>query len=222
MTCSVASIVEEIRIVLDQNMNSSPLADLGDIDTLSIDELIESKIIDAATAVLRAAPLPLLSDAANALTGSLSISSSAPLKATLSLPADFLRLIRFKLASWPIPAHEALPADSREYIRANSPYHVHGTKDRPLVFLLPGGTVNSQPVMKLEAYCAGSNSDTLDGCLYAKYPSINTVSSSEQIVLGSQLKRPTVYYAASLVAMSVKEKEVAERLMAVCNESLKI
>lgn len=227
MTFSIANIVEEIRIVLDQNMNSSPLTDLGDVDTLSLDELIKSKIIDAAAAVLKAAPVPLLSDVASALTGTLTIAESVPHKATLSLPSDFLRLLRFKLASWQYPVHEALLASSREYINANSPYNVRGTKDRPLVFLLPGGIVNSQPVQKIEAYSAVGVGDALDNCLYVKYPSTDTPHDAaepgnEQISLGSQLKRPTVYYAASLVAMSTGSKEAAERLLAICNESLKI
>ena len=50
----------EIRIALDQNKSSEPLRDLGDIDTLSFDDIVGSKIADAAKIVILHAPIHLL------------------------------------------------------------------------------------------------------------------------------------------------------------------
>lgn len=216
MTYSVASIVEEIRIVLDQNMTSTALSELGDVDTLSIDVLIESKIIDAARQVILSAPYTLLSDIGVTITGTPTIGAS-PFRATLALPNDFLRLLRFKFAGWDYPLYEALPPSSKLYLQAHSKYKVCGTKDRPLVFLCPGG---ANGVNILEVFCASSASDTLDNCLYVKKPEITTSNSTDEINLGKQLKRPTVYYAAYLVALAIREADVAEKLLLVCKELL--
>lgn len=214
MTYTVASIVEEIRVVLDQNMSSTELSELGDVDTLSLDDLIKSKIEDAAQQVILSAPYTLLSDIGTSLTGSPTIGVS-PFRANLTLPDDFLRLLCFKFTGWDYPLYEALPPSSPLYLQAHSKYNVCGTKDRPLVFLCPG---SSSKV--LEVFCASSTSDTLDGCQYVKKPAITTVSSTDQIDLGKRLKRPTVYYAAYLVALAIREADVAEKLLLVCKDML--
>lgn len=51
MRYEVSELKREIRIALDQNMTSSQLLATGDIDTLSLEEIIESKIVDAARIV---------------------------------------------------------------------------------------------------------------------------------------------------------------------------
>ena len=51
MLYSVSELKKDIRIVLDQNMTSEQLFESGDIDTLSLEEIIESKIVDAARLV---------------------------------------------------------------------------------------------------------------------------------------------------------------------------
>ena len=60
MRYEVSELKREIRIALDQNMTSSQLLATGDIDTLSLEEIIESKIVDAARIVENQAPSYLL------------------------------------------------------------------------------------------------------------------------------------------------------------------
>ena len=52
--------MEEIRVILDQNKVSTQLLDAGDIDTLTLDEIIRSKIVDATRVVVLNAPNHLL------------------------------------------------------------------------------------------------------------------------------------------------------------------
>lgn len=208
----VSQLKEKIRVALDENMSSTALAELGDIDTLSLDELIESKIEDAARIVVQEAPLSLLSDMTTPYT-TMSVSATAPYKATVDLPDDFLRLASIKLRSWPYAVYEVLPSDAPLYIQAHSPYGVVGTKDRPLVFMSVGANAKKT----LELFSASGSSDTLS-CLYIKQPKI----ADNAIQLGTQIVRPVVYYAASLVALAIKDKEAADNQLQVCKELLGI
>ncbi len=210
------SLVGEIRVVLDQNMSSTALTGLGDVDTLSLDELIGSKIVDAAECVVRNAPVELLSDACVSVTPS-SITIGSDLKILVALPSDFLRLVRLKASSWPYALYSLLPESSPLYKQVHSSYGVRGTKDRPLAFLL----ANSGDAPVIEAYRASANADSLDAVQIVTKPSFVTQNDVTSIGLGVLLKRPTVYYAAYLVALSLQEKEAAERLLGVCNELLR-
>lgn len=205
-----SQLMQDIRIVLDQNRNSGVLSNLGDVDTLSIDDIIESKIIDAADAVIRSAPANLLYDISVAATSGHTITNSV---VTLPLDTDFLRLIRFKMSGWQYPVHDALPYTEPEYVQCHSPYGVCGTKDRPMVFVVPYG----EGTQRLEAFRAGSPSDTMD-CLYVKCSKFN----NDNITLGKHLVRPTIYYAAYLVAITLGAGEAAEKLLATCKEMLDI
>lgn len=214
MNYSVSSLITEVRVALDQNMSSTTLASLGDPDTLSLEEIINSKIEDAARAVAVQAPLALLGDVTVQLTGTLTIDTAQRPYAHVELPDDFLRLARFKLDGWPYALYSAEMADTPLYVQAHSSYNVRGTIDRPLVFLSLRGAGKKV----LEVFCEGCDTSTLgNDCLYIKKPTI----SSSQITLGEQVKRPTVYHAAYLVALTIQDKDAAERLLAVSNELLK-
>ena len=209
MTCSVSTLVSDIRVALDQNMSSTALSTLGDVDTLSLEEIINSKIEDAAEAVALKAPLAMLSDVSEDITATSTLmQQNTRYVTTLGLPSDFLRLVRFRLNSWSRAVNEAYGIDSPLYAQARSPYGIRGTVERPLVFIIPSSLAGQKI---LEAYC-GVSGDTIVDKLYVKKPTIN----NSNIVLASLLKRPTVYYAAYLVALTLQDKDAAERLLGVC------
>lgn len=56
----VSDLQQEVRVVLDQNHTSTTLTTLGDVDTLTLDELIKSKLVPAAELVENAAPLYMI------------------------------------------------------------------------------------------------------------------------------------------------------------------
>ena len=60
MIFQIDRIMEDVRVCLDQNMDSGALIESGDIDTLSLDEIIRSKIVEAVQRVHTAAPYYLL------------------------------------------------------------------------------------------------------------------------------------------------------------------
>ena len=230
---SVATLKQQIRVALDENHVSTELANLQDTDTLTLDELIESKIEDAADAVIRSAPIDMLSDIGELLSGDISTSVTAPYVVTMFLPSDFLRLIRFKLSAWKYAVHEVATPTQETLAKLYSPYGVCGTVDRPVVLISPHresttvqGVTSTRSGLKLEAFSGNESSNTLDNCLYAKKPTITTTTQNnttiQNIQLGDRLKRPTVYYAAFLVASVVGEEKAAEKLFAVCKEMLNL
>ena len=55
-------IQEDVRTALDQNMNSDTLKIIGDVDTLALDDIIASKILEAVKRVHSSAPSYLTAD----------------------------------------------------------------------------------------------------------------------------------------------------------------
>ena len=60
MIYQLDKIMQDVRICLDQNMTSDALLKSGDIDTLSLNDIIRSKILEAVQRVHRDAPNYLL------------------------------------------------------------------------------------------------------------------------------------------------------------------
>ena len=226
MTRKEQDIKRDVRICLDENPSSTAL--LGNVDTLKLEEIIDSKIEDAALAVINAAPFEKLGDISESLVGEIEIQPKAPYIGKMVMPSGFARLVRFKMKSWKRAVYGAQPTLSPLYEQAYSGYNVRGTKERPLVFLVPVGTAEEFGTgLQLEFFCAGSATDTLDGCLYVKKPTKipldldgSDPASTWEMELGDKLYRPTVYYAAYLTALDVRDTQAAEALMAVVKELL--
>lgn len=178
-----------VRVCLDENMSSETLSALEDIDTLSLDELIESKAEDAALSVVRAAPIDKLGDVAQSLEGSVSISVDEPHKGVIQLPIDFERLVRFKMSSWRNALHDVQPPMTPNYEAANSEFAVYGTKDKPALFLVPS-TVGGRDLC-LEAFSAKDKNDTLDGCLYVATPKKVDINEDDSGDDGEEQKKVT-------------------------------
>lgn len=325
---SVESLKQQIRVALDENHVSTELTGLQDTDTLTLNEIIESKIEDAAEAVVRSASIDMIGDIAKQLDYPYVVSSQPPMCLRMSLPSDFLRLIRFKVAGWSYAVHEVAEPTRETLMKLHSPYGVLGTAERPVVTICPANvTFQTTPLipaylygekmyrpldengklkedattsdyteanevkgrgidtygiyrwqnlpdsylyyvwygdtdhpqdtdrwesitpsegvlyenidsgmygkweegemveveyptngLALEAYCVPTGQSGPDNCLYAATPKI----ASGRIMLGSRLIRPTVYYAASLVADTIGNEKAAEKLLAVCKEKLNI
>lgn len=166
---------EMVRVCLDENMSSEALETLKDVDTLSLNDIIDSKAEDSALSVLRAAPVDKLGDISQFLEGALSIAEEEPHKGIIQLPVDFGRLVRFKMASWKHALFDAMSPTTPIYSQANSEFGVLGTKDRPLIFLTPS-TKNGKDLC-LEIFSAKNTDDVLDGCLYVSMPKKEAIAS---------------------------------------------
>ena len=206
MVFNVDDLKREIRIALDQNMNSTPLLDVGDIDTLSLDDIIESKIEDAARLVMRDAPLHLL-DGGKAFGESISwFSREGVGGGYIALPSDFLRLVSFQMSDWSYPVNVAITEDHPLYPLQSSRYAgIKGNPQRPVVAL------SSQPIgLVLEFYsCEAGEGVFVKRATYLPIPKIN----GGQIIFSEKLKSSVVYYAAYLTALSIGNGDLATVLL---------
>ena len=219
MRVSIAELVCDIHIALDMNMSSEALGELhdNDIDTLSLDEIVNSKIEDAARVVVMSAPTLLLGRG-EAFGGTIGWDMQVGYgSGHIVLPDDFLRLIVFQMSDWSMPVTEAIAPTSALYSRQKSRYAgVRGNPQRPVVAILqnPVGTV-------LEFFsCEQGPSVYIKMARYAPLPKRTIFNDAEVIDLPEKLVRPVVYYAAYLVAMELQQTELAKACRAACEEML--
>lgn len=221
MEYAVSDLVREIRVALDQNMSSEALSELGDVDTLSLDDLIDSKIEDAARIVVQSAPAALLGSGksfGDTITWEMYAGYGS---GQITLPDDFLRLIVFQMSDWSMPVTLAIDEASPLYSRQHSRYPgVRGNPQRPVVAIVqqPVGSV-------LEFYsCTQGSGVYVKMARYAPIPKKHTVSNVVKIDVPEKVVRAVVYYAAYLVALAQQQtgqqSEQAKGYLSVCQEFL--
>jgi len=193
MIYDVSKVQQDIRIALDQNVVSKQLIDTDDIDTLSLDELIKSKIGDAARLVEMAVPTHMIDSGHN-------FGDAVYWKDLCSgwtiLPDDFMRLVVFKMSDWERPVFSAISESDAEYDLQSSHFKgIRGTAQKPICAIVsrPEGIV-------LEFWSCKSEEATVERAVYLPMPEIDCNGGIE---ICEKCYRPTVYYAAALVAQAL-------------------
>ena len=214
MLYAVSDIKRDVRIAIDQNMTSTALSALGDVDTLSLEEIIESKIETAARMVETSAS-HLLLDGGEPFADSIEWDSEQGNgSGHIILPPDFMRLVSFKMSDWSMPVFEAISAEDPLYARQKSRYPgVRGCPQRPVVAIVqwPDGLV-----LEFYSCTAGSTVDVESDC-YLPYPKI----VNGEIDLCMRLRDAVVYYTAYLTALSVGDEKLAGIMLNISNELMK-
>lgn len=207
MIYKVADLVREVRIAIDKNNSSAPLTALADVDTLSINSLIESKIEDAARAVTVNAPRHLL-DSGKAFGAAIAWSSSKTKHwGFTQLPEDFLRLVTFQMSDWSYPVVEAITELNPLYAQQKSRFAgIGGNPQRPVVAIVqhPIGLV-------LEFFSCTSNDIAVKIARYIPIPRIE----NERLSVSEKLIDAVIYYCAYLVLVSLSEVELAKVMYAI-------
>lgn len=200
----VSDLVKEIRVAIDSNLKSDQLTGISDMDTLALEEIIGSKIAEAARIVVLNAPSYLLD-------GGDSLGTTVVWNGTsgrMTLPEDFLRLVVFKMSDWSravtVPISETDPLYAQQSSRWAG---VRGNPQKPVVAIVP-----SSNGLVLEFY--SSKSGSVAQATYIAMPKVE----SGKIKLCEKLHDATVYYAAYLTAISTGETALAEALLSIVNE----
>jgi hypothetical protein len=214
MTYNIEDIKRDIRIALDQNMVSTQLLATSDIDTLSLNDIIESKIAEAARVVMRDAPSYLL-DGGVAFGESISWFSREGIGGgSILLPQDFLRLVSFQMSDWSRAVTSAILEDDPFYELQSSRYPgVRGNPQKPVVAL------SQQPIgLVLEFYsCTAGEGVRVKRATYLPIPTI----SDGHIIFCEKLRPAVVYYAAYLTALSINQPDVATAMLNNSKELMK-
>ena len=201
-------------MILDQNKVSTQLLDTGDIDTLTLDEIIKSKIVDATRIVVLKAPNHLLD---GGIDGGLHFGDSISWdsgqkgygKGSITLPRNFLRLICFQMSDWSRAVTEAINENHPKYYLQASRYSgIRGCPEKPVVAI-----VHTAVGLTLEFYSCISGADVK--IKKARYIALPAIDNNGDIDICEKLKSATVYYAASLVATTLKDSQQAEHLKGV-------
>jgi len=209
---SVEQLIKDARVAIDRNNSSEALTALGDIDTLTMDEIIRSKVEDAARLVEEGAAHELL-DGGKSFGASVEWESQEGYGAgKVNLPKDFMRLITFRMSDWYRSVTEAITEEHPAYQMQSSRYAgVRGNPQRPVVAIVHGG--NGQ-VLEFFSCSAGPGVRVAQ----AKYLPIPAITLSDEIELCPKLYRAVVYRLASMAAAVVGNGDLAAVLLGTSNE----
>lgn len=203
MVYSIHDVMRDVRVCLDQNMCSEPLLVTGDVDTLSLDEIVRSKIVDGVERVHRSAPTYLLEGGHNfgdaVYWGDLE-------SGWVLLPNDFMRLIVFEMSDWERAVFAAISDTDAEYaLQRQRVKALRGTAQRPVCVLTtrPEGRV-------LEFYSCRSEDAYVRRGQYLPYPMID---GDGGIDICERCYQKAVYAAAGLTLLTLGEAEKAAALM---------
>lgn len=202
MIYNIDKIMEDVRVCIDQNMTSEALVESGDIDTLALDEIIKSKILEAIQRVHMEAPPYLLENGHN-------FGDAVYWKEMESgwvlLPSDFMRLVVFEMDDWERAVYTAISVDDPDYEKQRSRIKgIRGTAQKPVcvVALRPEGKV-------LEFYSCKSTDAQVSRAIYIPYP---TIDEDGGVDVSERCYQAVVYTAAGLTLMTCGEANQATAL----------
>lgn len=187
-------IVKDVKIALDRNGDSDALRDIRDLDTLTLDEIIESKVVEAVKIVHGTAPAHLL-DGGNSFAYSFADAIYWQDKECgwVLLPEDFMRFVSFKMDDWDRAVFTCMSTDDAEYEKQSSPFKgIRGNARNPKCFISvrPEGRV-------LEFYSCKTSNAKITQAIYLPYPKIDELNSIE---ICSRCYNAVIYTIAALVA----------------------
>lgn len=211
MIYNLEDIEEAVRVVLDENQVSD---NMMDIDTLSLDEIIRSKVEEAVNNAHLLAPIYML-EQGNSFADSIAWDEEVGKGPGWTiLPNDFNRLISFKMSDWERPVYSAiLPNDPLYALQKSRFAGVRGNTQKPVC------TIAMRPVGRvLEFYsCAKGEDVSVDMAVYLPIYKIE----DEAINICERCYKSVVYKVAGLAAVSMGIMDKAKTLFEISNELLK-
>jgi hypothetical protein len=211
MIFQIDKIMQDVRVCIDQNTKNAALIDSGDIDTLALDEIIRSKILEAVQRVHVDAPNYLLESGHN-------FGDDVYWRDLESgwvlLPTDFLRLVVFEMDDWEQAVYQAISTDDPDYEKQRSRFKgIRGTAQRPVC------AIAIRPEAKvLEFYSCKSQNAQVSRAIYLPYPKIDDNGGVE---ICERCYTAVVYTAAGLTLMTCGETERANTVSELAKSFLK-
>lgn len=199
MIYQLSGIMRDVRVCLDENMSNDNLLKTGDINTLSLDDIVRAKIPEAVRLVHMAAPTYLLENGHNF--GD-SIYWGELESGWVLLPDDFMRLIVFKMSDWERSVYTAISTDDPKYEKMRSRYKgIRGTYQKPscAIAIRPEGRV-------LEFYSCKDNTAYVSMGIYLPYPQVD---ETDGIDISPKCYQSIIYMAAALTLTTYGETQKA-------------
>ena len=203
-------IAKDVRIAIDQNMSSDTLIGFGDVDTLSLNDIIRSKITDAVKRIHSTAPAYLL-DGGNSFGDAIywkELESGWCL-----LPENFMRLVVFQMDEWERAVYHAISEDDAEYKKQSSRFKgIRGTPQKPVcaIAIRPEGRA-------LEFYSCKSENAMVSRAVYLPYP---VIDEDDGIEICERCYQAVVYTIASLVLTTYGNADLSKALSDLAKSAL--
>lgn len=202
MIYKLTEIARDVRIAIDQNMTSEQLISTDDIETLSLEDIIRSKIVEAVRRVETAAPVHFLEEGHDfgdaVYWGDLE-------SGWVLLPDDFMRLIAFRMSDWERTVYAAISVDDPLYAKQSSRYKgIRGNVQKPVC-----AVVNRAEGKALEFYSCNSEEAYVSRATYMPYPHID---EDDGIDISERCYTAVVYTVAALVLSTYGESDKASVL----------
>lgn len=204
MIYSVQDINKDVRITLEENEVSTPLIEISDNDTLSLNAIITQKIAHSVRSITMNAPSRLLE-------GGTTIDSTIKWESGKTgsgmgytqLPDDFMRLVAFKMSDWVRPVTDVIHDTDEKYFLQKSKFPgIRGNINKPVCAITTNGDGKV-----LEFYsCNGGENVTRTVAKYIPYPNVENGA----IDICPKLYTAVIYYTAALVCLTYKESEQAK------------
>lgn len=210
MVYNIHRIMRDVRIAIDENKTSEQLITENDIDTLSLDEIIASKVMEAVRRVETNAPVLLL-DGGEPFGDAVFWRGQG--SGWTLLPEDFMRLIIFKMSDWERPVYEAITAADPQYQLQFSRYKgLRGNPQKPIVAI-----VSRAEGRVLELFSCKDTNATVEQALYQPMPKIDKDGG---IAIPERCYKSVVYEVASLVASTIGQNDLASIMTELSNQLL--
>lgn len=182
------------------NRKSSALISEGDVDTLSLDEVIRSKLLTAAKLVEMEAPVRML-ESGHLFTddsGNNVFIEGTSGKGYIILPEDFMRLISFRMSDWDRTVYDPISETDPLYSLQSSKWKgVYGSPEKPVVAIVRRGEGKV-----LEFYSCKTADAYVVQSVYQPYPK----EENGGIDLPEQCYEAVVYRAAALTLASTGDQ----------------
>ena len=202
MVYSVEKIQRDVRIAMDDYPQSPSLIALEDVDAISIDKIIKSKIEDAAKAVEIAAPLYMLDSGHNFAED---VFWNSNFSGWTVLPDNFMRLIVFRMSDWERPVYAAISEGEPEYAMQHSRFKgIRGNPQKPVCAI----TIRAEGKV-LEFYSCNSDEATVEQAVYLPVPKL----INGGIEICEQCYRPFIYQCAGMTAQVLGENDSSAALL---------
>lgn len=197
----IDTIIQDVKTAMDQNSADEKLIAFDDIDTLSINKIIRSNVAEAVKIVHCQAPVHLLDsgyDFGNEIYWNESHKSGY-----ITLPADFMRLVVFKMNDWERPVFEAITPDNPLYLRQSSRHKgIRGNAQKPVCAITFSSTERH-----LEFYSCKSTEAKISQAVYIPYPKIIKLPQP-QISICSKCYSSVIYMTAALTAVTLNDNNL--------------
>lgn len=214
MEYGIEKIKEDVRIAIDENAQSEAFINNADEDTLTLNQIIESNIEEAALMVCNAAPIHMVGDG-NSFGDSLYWFDSVGNGGGYTvLPDDFLRLITFQMSDWSYPVSVAITMNHPKYAMQKSRFPgVRGCPQKPVVAVVPRAIG-----LTLEFYSctSGTEAKVIRAC-YLPTPKI----VNGEIELSERIYKAVINQCAALTMLTVGRADAAEHFVKLSQELIK-